>query len=175
MEIIQTHNTDYQHEIIALYLEAFSTGTSKQYIDRVELDSYIETILEKGYALLALEDNHVIGAILCCPLKLDNRLPKEIVQNFSIEKCIYLSEMMVSTIVRGQGIGTKLMDEFIGTVNKSLYSEAFIRVWNENTPALNLYRKMGFEPIATIEQTKRNAEGNGTFVMKKLYLHKKLD
>jgi len=33
---------------------------------------------------------------------------------------------------------------------------------------------MGFEPIASIQQTKQRPGGKETFVMNKIYLHKKL-
>lgn len=174
MKIIKTQDSGYQDEITELYIEAFATGSSNQHIDRVELDSYIKTILEKGYALLAIENGQVMGAILCHPLLLDKLLPEQIRQNFSIEKCVYVAEMMVGALTRGRGIGNQLMVRFFETVDKSRYSDAFIRVWDQNIPALNLYRKMEFEPITTIEQTKKKADGTGTFVMNKIYLHKKL-
>jgi len=63
---------------------------------------------------------------------------------------------------------------FFETVDKIRYTDAFIRVWDKNATALNLYKKMGFIPISTIEQTKRNADGKGTFVMQKIYLHHKI-
>jgi len=34
---------------------------------------------------------------------------------------------------------------------------------------------MGFEPVGNIEQTKKKADGSETFVMQKIYLHKKLN
>lgn len=175
MEIIQSQDSIYRSEIIELYVEVFSSGLSKQQIDLKELNSRIDAILVNGYALLALENSHIIGAILCCPLQLDKLLPEKIHQNFSIEKCVYVAEMMVSASSRGRGIGSKLMIKFFETVDRLRYTDAFIRVWDENIPALNLYHKMGFEPVASIQQTKKKADGNGNFVMNKIYLHKKLD
>ena len=67
-----------------------------------------------------------------------------------------------------------MMSKFLETVDKSKFTDVFIRVWEENIPALNLYKKMGFEPISSINQTKIKANGTDTFVMKKIYLHKKL-
>jgi diamine N-acetyltransferase len=175
MEIIQTNNSYYRTSIIELYIEAFSTGQSQQHIDLEELNQYVDAILKDGYAIIATEKETVIGAILLCPLSFDNVLPTEIKANFDIEKCLYIAEMMVTEKVRGQGIGKQLMIAFFDYVDKTRYSDAFIRVWNENIPAISLYEKMGFEPIATIEQTKTKADESGTFVMQKIYLHKKLD
>ena len=43
-----------------------------------------------------------------------------------------------------------------------------IRVWEENRTACNLYKKLGFRPIAAITQTKRRPSGE-PFEMRKLY------
>lgn len=174
MQIIKTNNTDYRLEISDLYIEAFSNGLSKQYIDIEKLRRYLDDILQNGYALLAIDNELVIGAILCCPLKMDGDVPDDISNNFLVEKCIYVAEMMVKEQARGMGIGTKLLNEFFHTVDTSIFTNAFIRVWDENKGAIALYQKFGFEAVTIIEQTKKKAEGDGTFVMKKIYLHKKL-
>ena len=106
---------------------------------------------------------------------MDNALPKVISTEFKPEKCLYIAEMMVTEAARGKGIGKKLLEEFEKKADKALYQDAFIRVWIENIPAVNLYQKMGFKIIANIEQTKRTADGSGTFVMQKVYLHKKMN
>lgn len=175
MEIIKTNNFNYKNEIIALYVEAFSSGQSEQYIDLKELNQYIDSILKEGYVLLSIEKEKIYGAILSCRFALDKSLPDEIRQNYQIEKCIYLAEMMVSEELRGQGIGEKMMAEFLKTIDKSKFTDAFIRVWDKNIPALNLYLKMGFKPVAAIEQIRMKADKSETFVMQKIYLHKKLD
>jgi diamine N-acetyltransferase len=174
MQLILTNDLGYSDEIAKLYVEAFSTGLSQQYIDLAALTLYIEMMLKEGSALLAIENNTVCGAILSCPLKFDKLLPPEIRRKFCVQNCIYLAEMMVGEEKRGQGVGKKMMSKFLETIDKSLFTDAFIRVWEENIPALNLYKKMGFEPISSIEQTKTKANGIGTFVMRKIYLHKKL-
>jgi len=175
MEIVQTNNTEYRDEIISLYTETFSTGLSKQYINKSKLNKYIDIIFEKGNVLLALENSQVTGALLTCPLKYDKSLPKEISGNFPVEKCVYVAEIIVAELSRGKGIGKQLMSNFLVTVDKLQYTDAFIRVWKENVAALGLYRKIGFESYTSIQQIKTNADGNGTFVMDKIYLHKKLN
>lgn len=175
MKITQTNSSEYKADIINLYIEAFSTGKSEQFIDKEELNEYIDSILKNGYVLLATENNQPIGAALICPLTLDNALPKEISDRFNAEKCLYIAEMMVTTSARGKGIGQRLMEAFDETADKTCYSDTFIRVWTENMPAVRLYIKMGFETIACIEQTKKTADGGRTFVMQKIYLHKKLN
>jgi len=174
MQIIKTNNSKYHKEISELYIEAFSTGLSQQHIDINKLNVYLEDIFKEGFTVLSIENVKVTGAILCCPLKMDSDLPDEINKNFKVEKCVYVTEMMVTTSARGMGIGTKLLNEFFQTVDKVKYTDAFIRVWDENVGAISLYQKVGFKQITSIEQIKKKADGNGTFVMKKIYLHKKL-
>ena len=174
MPIIQASNADCKNEIIDLYVKTFSTGQSEQHIDMTELQQYIDAILDKGFSYLYIENEIVVGALLSCPLDLDKAIPPEIYNHFSIDNCVYVAEMMVTEQARGLGIGTKLLNEFFRTVDKTMYTDAFIRVWDENVGAISLYQKVGFEQIANIEQIKKKLDGKGTFVMKKIYLHKKL-
>ncbi len=175
MKIIQSSNTNYRNEIIALYIEAFSTGLSREHIDLEELTQYVDFIFEKGYILLAIENQEFIGTIWVYPLSFEKEFPTNILENLNIANCLYISEMIVAGKFRGQGIGKLLLQSFFDTVDKTKYSDTIIRVWKENIPALRLYEKIGFKPIATIFQTKRIPEKNEFFVMEKIYLHIKLD
>ncbi len=174
MDIIQTKNTAFRNKIIELYIESFSKGLSAQYIDRIELEKYIDRFFEDGEILVSLSSNEISGALLYYPLQNDELLPAEIKTNFDIKKSAYIAEIMVSEQFRGQGIGTRLINTFFDTVDKNAFSDAFIRVWNKNTQALSLYEKTGFKNVASIRQEKKNPDGIGTFEMKKIYLHKKI-
>jgi ribosomal protein S18 acetylase RimI-like enzyme len=77
--------------------------------------------------------------------------------------------------MRGKGIGTQLLNGFFETVDKNRFTDVFIRVWNENKAALTLYQRFGFAEVATIEQMKTKPDGKGSFIMKKIYLHKKIN
>jgi GNAT superfamily N-acetyltransferase len=172
MKIIQTR--DYKSQLIALYMDAFAKGVSEQYIDEVVLESYIDKLLNEGVALVAIENNEVLGALLSCPLAFDEYVTSAITENFAVEKCVYVAEMMVAAESRGKGIGKQLLTAFFETPDIKQYSDAFIRVWDKNVGAIALYEKMGFVRYTNIEQTKQKADGSGTFVMQKIYLHKKL-
>ncbi len=175
MQILQTNDKKYRDDIIILYLEAFSTGKSQQYIDRTELNEYINRIYSVGNVFLAFENEKVTGALLSLPLKSDTYLPDKIKANFRVEECVYVAEMMVTENERGKGTGRLLLENFFEKMSGKNFKDAFIRVWDENIQALHLYRKNGFEDYTTINQTKINADGSGTFVMKKIYLHKKIN
>ena len=80
---------------------------------------------------------------------------------------------MVDEKHRGRGIGNKLLLDFQKEMDNDKFHDIFIRVWDQNALALNLYQKMGFVPVAEMIQNKKMPDGLTTFVMNKIYLHKK--
>ena len=175
MEIIETNNFEYKNDIIQLYVEAFASGISEQFIDLEVLDVYINNFLENGLVFLTVENYRVLGAILACPLSFDEYVPSIITQSFQIEKCLYVAEMMVTENSRGNGIGKQLLAAFLENIDVKKHSDVFIRVWDKNTGAVSLYKSVGFNPFTTIEQTKMKVDGKETFMMNKIYLHKKIN
>jgi GNAT superfamily N-acetyltransferase len=183
----------YKLQLLQLYIDSFSTGLSAQKIDPVVTGLYLDGLFEVGYGILITEKDELIGALLAAPLSIDALLPDKIRQNFPIENCVYIAEMMVKENARGKGLGKQLLQEFMQTVDKQRFKHAFIRVWVENVPAVTLYRKMGYDDYAFIDQVKTNPgktdqAGNigktdttdqsgmpGTFVMHKVYLYRKTD
>jgi len=174
IKLKETNSVSYANEIIHLYNDCFSKGISQQHINQSELQQYIAFILKNGSALLATENEKLVGALLSFSMGFEAEIPEIIKSEFEINKSVYIAELMVNEEYRGQGIGRNLMNEFLETLDKSVYTEAFIRVWELNSAALELYKKLGFSTVVSITQTKKKMGDNGTFEMKKLYLHKKL-
>ncbi|MDA3852991.1 MAG: GNAT family N-acetyltransferase [Bacteroidales bacterium] len=177
MEIIKIESADYKkygEALVNLYLATFSEGESFQYHNRKETELYLQSILEVGYGIIAIEDQDLLGSILLTPLHFDNLVPASITQNFNLSHSIYVTEMMVKKSNQGRGIGKKLLLHFLETVDRKTYHHAFIRVWIQNTAAVGLYKKMGFNECATIEQSKLLADKGAVFNFKKSYLHQKL-
>lgn len=54
----------------------------------------------------------------------------------------------VSPTARGQGIGLRLMQALIDQAITAGALEMFLEVQTDNAPALHLYKKFGFEPLA---------------------------
>lgn len=175
MNIIQTKDLKFLKQIVEQYIRVFSTGQSAQLIDIVELNQYVHTILTRGYAVLAIENDELVGSLLSTPLVLDKELPSEIATKFEMEQCIYIAELMVKEDKRGMGIGRKLIEVFYNMIDWKIYSDVFIRVWDENKGALRLYEQSGFQPIAKITQTKIAMDGFTKYDMNKIYLHKRID
>lgn len=177
MEIITVNSEEFQEYkevMVTLYIDTFSSGKSFQYHNREETLHYLQSIFEVGYGILAFEDNQLAGAILLAPLSFDDLLPNAISQSFDLKHSIYVAEMMVEKTKQGRGIGKKLLLHFLETLNRKLFRDAFIRVWIENTAAVGLYKKVGFNNCASIVQPKLLADKSGMFDFKKIYLHQKL-
>ena len=165
----------YKDQLLQLYLDCFSTGLSAQSLDPIVIGQYLDSLLTGGYGIVVLERANVLGALLTTPLSFDELIPKKIKQNFLIEDCVYIAEMMVTENARGKGLGKQMLLEFIQTVDKKRFKHAFIRVWVENIPAISLYHNMGYQDYAYIDQKKINPKTTETFVMHKVYLYRNLN
>ncbi len=60
---------------------------------------------------------------------------------------VYISRLIVKKEYRNQGIGGTLIDYILDVVKNLGYKEATIGVDKDNTSALNLYRKKGFDIV----------------------------
>lgn len=168
-----TRDTKYIPAIKILYTECFANGNSAQYIHQKGFTRYIFDFFESGQIILALENHEIAGALLAIPFSFDKLVPEFITDNFNTEKCLYIAELMVAEKHRKQGVGQNLLEHFEQEVLKQIeIQDVFIRVWDKNTAALNLYHKAGFKDMFTIEQ--RQSSADGTFTMNKIYLYKKL-
>lgn len=161
-------------EIEQLYLDAFTKGASAQFVDGVELRNYITEVLQIGVAILSTENSTVNACLLYTPLTFDMYCPPQITSKFNLNQSVYIAEIMVSEASRGKGVGRMLIEKFLETIKNQHYTDAFIRVWDENITAINLYQKMGFTPITEIKQLKKSVDGKTDFDMCKIYLHKNL-
>lgn len=170
MKIIHHATSAYKPNLIDLYKATFPSSIT----DTLELNNYIDSFLNDENAYLAIDNEVLTGALLYSPLSHDKDLPTLIVENFKSEDCVYVAEMMVNENSRGKGIGTYLLTSFLKTIDKKTYTDAFIRVWDQNQVAIGLYKKLGFRPYTQIDQVKKRVDGTGTYLMKKIYLHKKL-
>jgi diamine N-acetyltransferase len=178
MELIKINKKEYNNykeRLLQLYLDSFSTGFSAQAVDPITTGQYLDDLFEEGYGIIVIEEQELLGALITTPLHFDQLIPEKIKQNILIDDCVYIAEMMVTEKFRGKGLGKQLLEEFIQTVDKNRFKNAFIRVWVENISAISLYRKMGYQDYAYIDQMKTNPVTNDSFVMHKVYLYRKLN
>lgn len=60
----------------------------------------------------------------------------------------------------GMGIGTALLREVLNAAEAAGYEQAELEVVSTNTPAIGLYRKLGFEAIGTMPRAMKYADGS---------------
>lgn len=164
--------TGFRDKLIDLYLHAFTTGEYAQYIASETVASLLEEMLQEGSGNMAFVDDHLIGLLLTSPLKNDPYFPENMMSEIPVEQVIYIAEVMVHADYRGKGIASQMVKDLFQNLSKG-YSHAVIRVWEKNIPALELYKKLGFVPTATISQKKLSLHRE-EFEMKKIYLSKLL-
>ena len=121
---------------------------------------------------MVLDVEKLVGFVAYTPLAADKEFPADSVAGIDVRKSVYIAEVVVDAEYRGRGIAAAMMEKALMD-NVECYSHAVIRVWQNNRPALLLYQKLGFTPIATITQTKL-IDKNESFEMKKRYLAKHL-
>jgi len=160
----------HRDELVQLYLHAFTTGQLAQYIPA---ETVVETLNElslRGSGVVALWNDKIVGAIYGMPLAYDNEFPSERLPEISVDKAVYIAELMVHRDIRGKGVASELIHALLENEKAKGITYAVIRVWDKNISALNLYKKLGFGEIAEITQQKMKADGMTTFSMSKIYL-----
>ncbi len=162
----------YREQIIDLYFQAFTTGEYAQFLERSSVVNTIDELVKIGGGILALFDERPVGILVASPLFAHSEFPINNLNVFSIDNTIYINDIVVDIDFRGRGIAEKMISVFLNNIPDK-YDNAVIRVWDKNTPALSLYKKLNFEPIARITQNKLSVSGE-EFKMDKIYLYKKL-
>ncbi|MCE5204533.1 MAG: GNAT family N-acetyltransferase [Porphyromonadaceae bacterium] len=162
----------FRSQIVQLYLHAFTTGEYAQHIDPQKAESTLDEMVRRGMGVMAFAGDRLAGALLALPLRYDEDFPAGEVADVPPDTTLYISEVMVHVEMRSRGIASAMIGDLFSRA-AATHTDAVIRVWDENKPALSLYDKLGFHPVATITQTKKHASGE-SFEMKKIYLHKKL-
>jgi ribosomal protein S18 acetylase RimI-like enzyme len=176
MELSAANYKPYLNEISELYMRCFGLGKSAQYLEISTVKNYFEYLfLNDAKALVIENESCIVALILFCPFALDTEAPETLKVRFCAEKSLYIAELMVDEEQRGKGQAKILIQQVIEYCSVKRYTDALIRVWSENMIAVKLYKKVGFDEIATITQQKIKANQQGLFEMTKIYLWKKID
>lgn len=161
-----------KNDMVRLYIDSFTKGDYAQYMDNVDVSDRLDELVCVGLIVVVLDVEKLVGFVTYTPLAADKEFPADSVADVDVRKSVYIAEVVVDAEYRGRGIATAMMEKALMD-NVECYSHAVIRVWQNNRPALLLYQKLGFTPIATITQTKL-IDKNESFEMKKIYLAKHL-
>ncbi len=164
----------HRAKLIHLYKLSFTDGQHAQYIPPEAIETSLDDIMRVGFGFMSFQKDKMVGAVLCLSLKNDPDFPFDKHKDIDPAKTIYIADLMVDEHCRGQGVAQDLMSHLFEMSQSKPYVNAVIRVWDENIPAISLYKKLGFEEITTILQTKLSKETKKPFDMKKIYMHLKL-
>ena len=174
IEVITDFNQKYRDDIRLLYVNTFSNGDNAQWIDSNQLEESLNNTYQSGFMIVGLLSGKPVAALFVVSLKFDNYCPVDIKRNFKPEKTPYISELMVDDGFRGRGFGKIILEKSVDMLKQKAFTDVFIRVWERNKKALQLYRNAGFEPVAEIFQLKKLPDGVSTLEMRKVYLHRQL-
>ena len=103
--------------------------------------------------LVAEEDGEVVGYVMC---RIETGLP-----NFGLFGLIKKGHVVSIAVMpqhRRKGIGYTLMKEAMKNMKKYNAKECFLEVRVSNQPAINLYKKLGFQIVKTIRHYYMNGE-----------------
>ena len=171
-ELNQFNYPKFREKILNLYLNAFTTGEFAQYIPRESAESTLDEMLRNGWGNMAFADEELSGVLIALPLSHDRDFPRDTCPHIPVESSVYIAEVVTHPDFQGKGVATKLINEFLQQAKDS-YTNVVIRVWDENKPAMALYEKLGFYPVAAIAQTKYRSQYEA-FEMRKVYMLKEL-
>ena len=142
MNIRKVNINDYK-DIVNLYKQLFDS--EKKFDDNIvrtyKIDEKEEKRIKKsiksrkGIFLVAEIDNKIVGLI-------DGYIMESIYYN---EKISYLAHLCVDEKYRNKEIGSKLIEEFSEISKKKGAKYIKLNAFEENIPAVSLYRKHGFE------------------------------
>lgn len=162
----------HRGKLIDLYKLSFTDGQYAQYIPQEAIEMSLDDIMRVGFGFMSFQKDKLVGAVLCLSLKNDPDFPFDEHKDIDPARTIYIADLMVDEHFRGQGVAKGLLEYLFRLSQTKPYNAAVIRVWDENIPAVSLYKKLGFKEIATILQTKLSKETKKPFEMKKVYMHR---
>ena len=142
MNIRKVNINDYD-DVANLYTQLFDAekGCDDNIVDTYSIDEKVEKIIKKRIKsrkeifLVAEIDNKIVGLI-------DGYIIESICYK---EKVAYLDHICVDKNHRNNDIGSKLIEEFSKKVEKKGAKYIKLNAFEENIPAVSLYRKHGFE------------------------------
>ena len=142
MNIRKVNINDYD-DVANLYTQLFDAekGFDDNIVNTYIIDEKVEKIIKKRIKsrkeifLVAEIDNKIVGLI-------DGFIIESICYK---EKVAYLDHLCVDEKYRNNDIGSKLIDEFSKKAEKKGAKYIKLNAFEENIPAVSLYRKHGFE------------------------------
>jgi len=108
--------------------------------------------------IVAEEDGVVVGYIMC---RIETGMPS--FRSLSFSKRGHIISIAVLPEYRNRGIGYALVSRALRAMTLYRASECYLEVRVSNTPAINLYKKLGFEIKGTMHRY--YADGEDAYIM----------
>jgi len=89
-------------------------------------------------------DGTISGYVFCVIEKTQNS------NNLKDRTTVYIDDLCVDSLCRGNGIGTKLFEYVKDFAKASGYDGITLNVWQFNESAMSFYKKMGMTPLKTV-------------------------
>lgn len=111
-----------------------------------------KTVFTYKNSIVAGNDNHVMGVLVTFPIAEEVDEPSEtdqVLAPYSLEApgSWYICAMALFPEFRGQGLGTKLLAIARSQAQDGGFNELSLLVFEQNTGAVRLYERNGFETI----------------------------
>lgn len=115
--------------------DLFKAG-AKKYTDE-ELINIIKN--EKTPIFVAEKNNEILGYVFCIYQQFINN------NNMTDVKTLYIDDLCVDELARGQHIGKMLYDYVIRFARENSFYNVTLNVWADNKNALKFYEKLGLK------------------------------
>jgi ribosomal protein S18 acetylase RimI-like enzyme len=116
---------------ITLTLSPIDPPYVKRFGKDEELEAHYDEILKQGLSLGAYDGNELIGIAIA--------------EKREWNKSMWVWDFHIDADYQGQGIGTKLMNTLAKNAMEADLRVMVCETQNTNVPAINFYRKVGFE------------------------------
>lgn len=156
-----------------MYIQVYSEPEHNQCMRPEAIKKKLSSQFKTSRLIACMSDNQFVAFLMFTSINSDKYFPETLKNNFP-KSSIYIAEVMVAKPHRAKGIATTMLEMVFEVCKKESCNDVFIRVRSSNLGALQLYEKLGFAAIDTIEQPTLNAAGTAYYPMKKTYLHKSM-
>lgn len=95
------------------------------------INAYVDKVLEKANVMVYEKNDEFIGIII-------------VYANDSKNNQAYIPFLAVKNSFSGKGIATRLLENAIQIAKDNHMEKIGVKTWNDNKPAIHLYRKFGF-------------------------------
>ena len=131
------------------YAETFGDGLTTEQLTSVlkstRSETYFKTAMDRGMILVALDNSQLVGYIQISDVGYR-------VEGVDVSECDQaIHSIYVDSDHQGRGVGRALMDAAFKHPRIREAEKVFIDVYEENTRALEFYKRYGFKSVGKVD------------------------